>query len=329
VEVLDRYLQAVSGFLPREQRADIVAELAEDLRSEIEERQAGLGRPLPEQEVIALLKRRGHPMTVAEAYLPPRHLIGPAMLPAYRRTVAIALGVLLAVAAGAYAVFSGPARAAAPSLSGIGIWAWLFVVGALAYVGLFTLIFAFVEHRYRRAQAAARWDPRDPEALGGDPASAALRSARAYAAAEVAVDLLVLWCWLGVRVPELPGLGIVTTPVWSVLHWPVAAYLLGSIAVGLCDALRPSSARPRLLAHLAVDGLALVLTGVLLAGSPWVQFTHPSLPPATVVLLERWINLSCLVTLLFIGVLCLARFVPQARRAFRPPPAPGVAATLP
>jgi hypothetical protein len=37
VEALDRYLEAVRGYLPRAQRADIVAELAEDLRSEIEE----------------------------------------------------------------------------------------------------------------------------------------------------------------------------------------------------------------------------------------------------------------------------------------------------
>ena len=38
MEALDRYLEAVRAWLPREQRADIVAELGEDLRSEIEER---------------------------------------------------------------------------------------------------------------------------------------------------------------------------------------------------------------------------------------------------------------------------------------------------
>jgi hypothetical protein len=70
VEALDRYLEAVRGYLPRAQRADIVAELAEDLRSEIEERQAAAGRALSEGEVMALLKQRGHPMAVAERFLP-------------------------------------------------------------------------------------------------------------------------------------------------------------------------------------------------------------------------------------------------------------------
>lgn len=84
MEALDRYLEAVRAWLPREQRADIVAELGEDLRSEIEERQGALRRPLSEDEVLALLKRRGHPMSVAEGYLPSQHLIGPA--PCCRRT---------------------------------------------------------------------------------------------------------------------------------------------------------------------------------------------------------------------------------------------------
>ena len=38
MEIVDRYLQAVSFWLPEEQRADITAELREDIHSEIEER---------------------------------------------------------------------------------------------------------------------------------------------------------------------------------------------------------------------------------------------------------------------------------------------------
>ncbi|HET9317239.1 MAG TPA: hypothetical protein VFQ51_16730, partial [Vicinamibacteria bacterium] len=176
MQVLDRYLDAVGGYLPRDQRADIVAELAEDLRSEIEERERGLGRPLGEDEVAALLKRRGHPMSVAEGYLPSRHLIGPAMLPAYKRTVAIALGVILALAMVGFVVFSGPAREAAPALRGLVVWVWLFALVALAYVGLFTVIFGLVERRQRRAQATGQWDPRDPDGLSADPETSARRA---------------------------------------------------------------------------------------------------------------------------------------------------------
>ena len=316
MQVLDRYLDAVRGYLPRDQRADIVAELAEDLRSEIEARQAALGRPLAEDELRALLKRRGHPMSVAERYLPARHLIGPAMLPAYLRTVRIAVGVILVLALAGSLVFTGPARGAVPVLSGAWIWFWLAVGGSLAYVGLFTLIFGLVERHYRRAEATGRWDPRDPEGLTADVDASARLSQRAHAVADVVTDLLLLVLWLRVHPVAMPEMGIVLTPVWLALHWPVALYLIASIGVELADALRPSSSRGRLLAHLWVDGLALALIGVLLAAAPWVRVTAPSIPAETARLLGRWMNSACLLGLLSIGVYYLVRFVRQALRAF-------------
>lgn len=315
MEALDRYLEAVRAWLPREQRADIVAELGEDLRSEIEERQGAMGRPLSEDEVLALLKRRGHPMSVAEGYLPSQHLIGPAMLPAYWRAVKIAVSVIFAIAVALCAIFAGPARHAAPALSGVVLWVWLFGVFALAYVGMFTLIFAAVERRNRRAQAAGTWDPRDPDGLApADPEAAARRSMRANAVAEVVVDLLVLSWWLAVHPVAIPELALVATPVWRMLHWPIAIYLAASIGVGLADALRPSWTRARILARLAVGAYALLLIIVLLGGSPWIHVTSPAVPAATAATVERWLNLSCLVTLLFIGILCVARIVQLSMR---------------
>ncbi len=316
MEVLDRYLDAVRGYLPRDQRADIVAELGEDLRSEIEERQAGLGRPLAESEVATLLKRRGHPMSVAERYLPARHLIGPAMLPAYLRTVKVAVGVILALAVAGCLVFTGPARGAVPALSGGPIWVWLALASSLAYLGLFTLIFGLVERHYRRAQATGRWDPRDPEGLTADVDASARLSQRAHAVADVVTDLLLLALWLRVHPVAMPEMGIVLTPVWLALHWPVAVYLAAAIGVELADALRPSGSRGRVLVRLAVDGLALLLIGVLFAAAPWVQVTAPSIPAETARMLGRWMNRAWLLGLLSIGIYFLVRFVRQALRAF-------------
>jgi hypothetical protein len=318
VEALDRYLEAVRAWLPREQQADIVAELAEDLRCETDERQRALGRPLSEDEVLALLKRRGHPMSVAEGYLPLQHLIGPAMLPAYWRTVKIAVSVILAIAVVLCAIFSGPARHAAPALSSVTIWVWLFGVFALAYVGMFTLIFAAVERRNRRAQAGGTWDPRDPDGFApADPEVSARRSMRANAVAEVVVDLILLSWWLAVHPVAIPELGVVLTPAWRMLHWPVAIYLGASIAVGLADALRPSWTRPRIVSRLAVDAFALLLVLALLGGSPWVQVTSPAVPAATAVTVERWLNLTWLVTLVLIAVLCVSRMGQLTLRLLR------------
>src|SRR5689334_8746084 len=83
MDLLDRYLQAVRFWLPRAQQDDIIAELSEDIRSEIEEKESALARKLNPAELEALLKQRGRPMLVANRYLPQRSVIGPALFPAY------------------------------------------------------------------------------------------------------------------------------------------------------------------------------------------------------------------------------------------------------
>lgn len=66
MELLDRYLQAVRFWLPKSSRQeDLIAELGEDLRSQIEAKEAELGHPLDKEEIAAILKRCGSPMMVA------------------------------------------------------------------------------------------------------------------------------------------------------------------------------------------------------------------------------------------------------------------------
>ena len=72
MELLDRYLQAVKFWLPKSQRENMIAELSEDIRSQIEAKEAELGRKLDEGELEVVLKRLGHPLLVAERYFPPR-----------------------------------------------------------------------------------------------------------------------------------------------------------------------------------------------------------------------------------------------------------------
>ena len=70
MELLDRYLQAIEFWLPKRQRQDIIAELSEDLRSQIEEKETELGRKLEDAEVEAILKRCGAPLEVRRAIGP-------------------------------------------------------------------------------------------------------------------------------------------------------------------------------------------------------------------------------------------------------------------
>src|SRR5260221_6975082 len=88
MELLDRYLQAIEFWLPKRQRQDIIAELSEDLRSQVEEKETELGRKLEDAEVEAILKRCGSPLEVASRYRPQQYLIGPTMFPIYRFVLA-------------------------------------------------------------------------------------------------------------------------------------------------------------------------------------------------------------------------------------------------
>ncbi len=64
MELIDRYLHAVKFWLPSKQKDDIIAELSEDIRSQIEDAEAELGHKLSDAEVEPILKRCGSPMAV-------------------------------------------------------------------------------------------------------------------------------------------------------------------------------------------------------------------------------------------------------------------------
>ena len=83
MELLDRYLQAVKKHLPWQRQDDILAELRANLESQLEDKEAELGRPLTKAEAEAWLKQIGAPMQVAARYQPQQYLIGPSLFPIY------------------------------------------------------------------------------------------------------------------------------------------------------------------------------------------------------------------------------------------------------
>jgi hypothetical protein len=84
IDLVDRYLQAVRFWLPKTHRQDdLIAELGEDLRSQIDDKETELGHTLDKVEMAAILRRCGSPMMVASRLGPQRHLIGPALFPIY------------------------------------------------------------------------------------------------------------------------------------------------------------------------------------------------------------------------------------------------------
>jgi len=162
MELLDRYLQAVRFWLPRKQQDDIIAELGDDLRSQIEEREASLGRPLNEDELVALLKQAGHPLWVAGRYQKQQALIGPVLFPLYSFVLKIvALGYLVPwfLVWIVLTVFMPSHRAVNPALALIGRWGSLWT-NTIIIFGSVTLAFAILERVQSAVSALQQWDPR-------------------------------------------------------------------------------------------------------------------------------------------------------------------------
>lgn len=162
MELLDRYLQAVRFWLPRKQQDDIIAELGDDLRSQIEERESALGRPLNEDELVTLLKQAGNPLWVAGRYQKQQTLIGPVLFPLYSFVLKIvALGYLVPwfLTWIVLTVFVPSHPAVNPALALIGRWGSLWTNTVIIF-GTVTLAFAILERAQSAVSALQRWDPR-------------------------------------------------------------------------------------------------------------------------------------------------------------------------
>jgi hypothetical protein len=154
-DMLARYLQAVGFWLPPATKQDILAEISEDLHSQIDDRAGSLGRPLNEAEVAEILKQRGRPVVVAGTFLPQRQLIGPVMFPIYvfvLKIVALCYFLPWFLVWLGYVIFD-------PSFGGLhklGMF-WSLVWTAF---GIITFIFAILDRTSNRSKFVSDWDPR-------------------------------------------------------------------------------------------------------------------------------------------------------------------------
>src|ERR1700689_4623245 len=91
MELLERYLQAVSRHLKWKKQDDIIAELRANLEPQLEDKEAALGRALTEAETETWLKQMGPPLAMAARYQPAQYLIGPGVFPTYKFVLRLAL----------------------------------------------------------------------------------------------------------------------------------------------------------------------------------------------------------------------------------------------
>jgi hypothetical protein len=322
MELLNRYLHAVRFWLPKSQQEDIIAELGEDLRSKIEDREAELGRALDEAGLAAILKQRGNPMLVAGSYLPQRSLIGPALFPIYQFILRL---VIVWILPPIFILVVGPATVLSgrdPSLALIET-VWTLLMAAVFAFGVITLVFAAME-RYPH-ESMLRWDPRRLPRV--PPARAATRPQpvpgyMAIVELLAAIGASLLWIevmWLHTRF-DFNGVAITLAPIWRGFFWPILLVTLSGVPIGLMGWLRPWWTRTRAYARLAVDGVTLVLTGALVNMGPWVRVAAPNLPAAGVADANHWANVGTSLGLGVVSIITLVDAVQEARRLVRQKP---------
>jgi len=240
MELIDRYLQAVKFWLPKTQKQDIIAELSEDIRSQVEEKEAELGRKLNDAEVEAILIQRGSPIVVANRYLPQRHLIGPLLFPVYSLVLKMAwlfylvpwLFVWICIAS-----FAPSYRAQNPGtlITGALHTFWLMAVYTFASV---TVAFALVERYHLKSGFLEKWDPRKLP-----PIYDFKRIKRSSSIAEIVALVVVCTWWIGVMsspaIVNNAELHITLAPVWQYFFWGFLLLAAANLVLSGVNLFRP------------------------------------------------------------------------------------------
>jgi hypothetical protein len=322
MDLVERYLNAIHFWLPKDQKADVIAELAEDIRSQIEERESELGRTLNEEDLSSLLKQRGSPFSVAGKFLTPRTLIGPALFPVYVFVLKLATGFYLipwlAVWLGLVA-FSPSYRAAHSGFALLetlgGLWNSAFIT-----YGLITLGFAVGEHARGKSAARKDWDPgRLPAVRDG------VKIPRFSSVAGIVVNIIFLTWWMGgYRFPAAlasDGTGLI---LWPVALWadfrsrfllPIAVIVLGATALAAFNLIRPYWTRLRLGARAALNAAAAAVSIAFLGDhsaeiwAAWEKVKDGAAGLSGAEKLHAWAGLSTAITLACVAFGCLLAVV--------------------
>jgi hypothetical protein len=273
MELVDRYLQSVRFLLPRRQREDVHRELSAELHDAIEEQEAAQGRPLDAEEMTAVLRRFGHPLTLALRYQPSRTLVGPETFPVFWFAVRLVLAILAVVHLLLPALFLVAMGEPAGRIVGLFLRFPSVATPVLFWLTVGAVILDTRVVRAEIAKALARWKPQDLPPVVKDEAETP-----PSVAAIVGLAALGAWWLAGLRYPVLLlGPAASTIAFGATFHAlaPLLAFAtVSQLAVGLTRLARPHWRRFARVSSLAMDALSL-LTLFLLARGELVRALGP------------------------------------------------------
>ena len=305
MELLDRYLHAVKFWLPKEQQDDIIAELSEDLRSQIEDREGQVGRKLSDHEIADLLKERGRPLLVATRYLPQHSLIGPVLFPIYMLVLKIAaicfLVPRLLVLIGFF--FFDPKYHAQGVSALMGrMWseAW---VGVFFAFGIVTLVFAVLEQTQHNSRWLEKWDP-----LKLPKVRDTRRIPRASSVFEIVFGIIAVM-WLidfassGLLLDQA-SIRIALTPIGRQFVWIITGLSTLGIGVSALNLFRPIWTRGRMAIRVLQDFVSMLLAGLMARAGGLIALSGSSIPATNSVAANAAVNTWISVMLTIVAAIC-------------------------
>ena len=262
MELLDSYLRAVRRYLPRRHRDDIVAELADDLRLQMEAREEKLGRTLRDTEQMALLREYGDPMTVARRYRQNAHslaigweLIGPELFPMYLIVLGLHLTLAISIACLILLYLHQPIELAVLVRTGI------------IQIGVVTSIFTILNLIRRKYPQPWYYPPAEVARM-------------IPIAPWVSVSGLIVWSvfslWWAL-IPEFPNLLLGSAakvlqlaPAWHRFYWPILTLLAAGIVQRVVNLARPRWSGLLPVSRLLINAVALGLQYPMIKSYPYV-----------------------------------------------------------
>ena len=298
MELLNRYLQAVRKHLPWKRQDDIIAELRANLESQLEDREAELGRPMTASESESWIAQLGPPMQMASRYQPQRYLIGPAMFPAYVHILRLASVWTIAIYLLANVINATVVTPFNTATVAHAVLNLPFVL--IQVVAWMTLAFAAIEFALARFPDMCpkidglemNWTPRDLPPLETREYDGKKTRSYGYAMAEAAFGFVVLgWLLLLPQNPFLmfgPGAAFFENspyelaPIWMTVYWWIVALNCVQLTSRCIKLLRGSWQRSGLMEHIVVKSMSLASL-VILANAPgqiFVLLKRPDLAQA-------------------------------------------------
>lgn len=276
MKLIDRYLEELVTYLPKDLRDDTSAEVRSKLESLVEARLTEDPDLSRDQVEAAALKELGPPYEVADSYVPrPRVLFGPRLYPAFIRTMKIALAVLVALAA------LGVVVDLRNSLSLLSIAKSIFaalssvLMGSLVFLGIAVVVFSVIE-RTAVLPPASRddWDPGAlPETDDPDKVKLGdlLASIAFLVVALVMLNFFRSWIGAYVTMDDKSGWIPLLGPVFESQLWLLNICLVLDLVVNFLVLLKWQWTLPLRWANFAVNCLYLTWLGRIAFGPSVLQ----------------------------------------------------------